>query len=333
VAPAAAAAAGSPLVLPSTRNGLTLEPPPRAPVPFLEQRFPGPIAARQTVHVGVAPDGTPRSVRAVQRLELTGLGDYVFAVGAPALDVRPGPGSRSEPGLRRGAIFWQGFSPGRRVLVADATLRPGVAARALPLRVTVADGLVVLENTTGLEANGFEGDAPAAELRSAARALRRAAATGGVADGVVVHAQSVRPRRVTVEAPLEVEGVVGSRRVHVVLGGGRPVRAAFPAAAGAGFRLTARPVLPDEVLERPTLGSVALAVLRLARVRQYDSFLGNPDPRGRVQAEYVYEPARAAAPPPSAAGEDEGWSGAAVGAAAALAVVAGVGLLALWARS
>jgi hypothetical protein len=331
----AAAATGSPVVLPSTRIGLSATPPMPAPTPLLEQRFPGSIASRERVLVGVGPNGQVRALRVVQRLELAGLGDYVFAVGAPVLEVRAGRGSRSEPGLRRGAILWQGFSPGRRTLVADARLRLAEGAGALPLRVSRAGDRLVLENTTDLETTAFSGGAPAADVSTAVQAARQAAATGGVADGIVVRVTGTRSFRVRVDAPLAVEGQVGGRRFRAVLGGGRPLRLVVPAGPGRGFEVTARPFLPAGVLSgRPTLGETVVALLRLARVRQYNTFLSNPDPRGRAQAVYVFRPARAAPRAETASrGGSDGWSALGVVAALGLAVASFGGLLVLWARS
>ena len=77
-------------------------------------------------------------VRVVQRLTLTGTGDYFLSVPAPLLDVRAARGSQAEPGFRRSGILWQGFSNRSRVLAADAEVEPGAAAAALPLRVELA---------------------------------------------------------------------------------------------------------------------------------------------------------------------------------------------------
>ena len=78
------------------------------------------------------------SLRVLHRLLLRGKGDYLIVVGAPVEDVRAGAGSDSQPGLRTGQILWSGFSPGRKVLAADAELRAGEASRFLPLRLRAA---------------------------------------------------------------------------------------------------------------------------------------------------------------------------------------------------
>ena len=128
--------------LPQPYVGLTPEPPlTSAATVSTETRVPGSIDSLQRVRVGVDPTGKPRSVEAVQELTLNGTGDYIFIVPAPATDVRPGPTTESEPGFRKGAILWQGFSPGKRRLAALVRLESKPAFAALPLRVAL-DGRV-----------------------------------------------------------------------------------------------------------------------------------------------------------------------------------------------
>ncbi|MFN2545597.1 MAG: hypothetical protein ABR600_13660 [Actinomycetota bacterium] len=103
----------------------------------LETRLPGAVSDRERVEVDVGPDGTPLGVRVTQHLELSGLGDFSFKVPGPATDVRGLPGSEEQPGLRKGAVLWQGFSPGRRVLGAVLDLHPDLEADLLPLRFTI----------------------------------------------------------------------------------------------------------------------------------------------------------------------------------------------------
>jgi hypothetical protein len=332
-APAAGASSPVSVLLPSTRTGLTETPPLLARTRLPEQRFPGSISSRERIVVGVGETGAVRSVRVVQRLVVRGLGDYVFAVGAPAVEVRPVPGSRSDPGFRRGAIVWQGFSPGRRELAADARLRVRDAAGALPLRVSIESGTLTLENATAVRARTFGGSAPAGDVAAALRAVRRAAATGTVAGDLLIHSARIRQQLVTVDTALRIEGEFADRRVSVVLGGGNPRRIVVPGdpSARPRLRLTVRPFFADEP-GRPTLLRAAVASLRLARLRQFESFLVNPDPLGAVAAVYEYrlEPARAAPPPAPA---ESGWSTAAVIAAVGAALAGSVGLLALWARS
>lgn len=329
------AAAATPVLLPSTGTGLSEAPPLLAETRLPEQRFPGRIASRELVRVGVDASGAVRSVRVVQRLVVQGLGDYVFALGAPALDVRPVSGSRSEPGFRRGAIVWQGFSPGRRPLAADARLQVEPAAAALPLRLSLERGALTLENVTGVRATGFGGDAPRRELEAALRAIRSAAAAGTVAPDLLVHATSVRPRLVRVDAGLRIVGEFDGRKITTVLGGGHPNRLVVRGRSTARptLRLLVTPIMTARAFAGPpSLHRAVDAALRLARLRQYHTFLANPDPIGPARAAYEYrlEPARIAARPVSSGG---GWSAAAQVAAVVAGVATVAGLLALWARS
>src|SRR4051812_41848280 len=139
--------AAGPLVAPAARaNGVAIDLPPAegpttAVPPFqptgalrTERRLPrGRIESDERVQVRVDPAGAPVAVSVRQRLELRGPGDYSLAVPGPIADVEPAPGSAVPPGLRSGALIWQGFSPGHRVLAADLRLRPREAAAALPL--------------------------------------------------------------------------------------------------------------------------------------------------------------------------------------------------------
>jgi hypothetical protein len=119
------------------RTSLTPGPPLAGTNAPTESIFPRGMTSMQRVLVGVAASGMPVSVAVVQRLVLHKLGDYSFFVQGPIADVEAAPGSDSEPGLRRDAILWSGFSSGTRTLAAKATLRVAPAAAALPLRVSI----------------------------------------------------------------------------------------------------------------------------------------------------------------------------------------------------
>src|SRR6266496_6216393 len=80
----------------------------------VETRLPGPVDDREQVSVGLALDGSITKVRVAQRLTITGVGDFSFKVPGPARDVRSLPESASTPGLRKGALLWQGFAAGRK---------------------------------------------------------------------------------------------------------------------------------------------------------------------------------------------------------------------------
>ena len=104
---------------------------------LLRSDVPGPVINDEVVRVGIAADGTVRAVTADQRLALTGEGDYAIRERGPA---RSAASLSSEPApvTRRGAVVWQGFSPGRRDLAARLTLDPLIEAPHLPLRVSVS---------------------------------------------------------------------------------------------------------------------------------------------------------------------------------------------------
>jgi hypothetical protein len=107
--------------------------------------------------------------------------------------------------------------------------------------------------------------------------------------------------RLRVSVPLLVDGSIGSTRVHIVLGGAaHGMRAGFPTGR---VDLTVRPLLPLELLSvrkgasgRALLQQATLASLEFARTRQYDAFLGNPDPIARSSTTYVFRSAARAAP-------------------------------------
>jgi len=324
------------VLLPPATSALTAAPPLLASVRLPEQRFPGRISSSLRVLVGVSPDGSPRTVHAVQRLVLDRRGDYIFAVGAPALDVRAGPGSASEPGLRTNAIVWQGFSPGRRVLSADATLGRAASAPALPVRLRLDRGTLVVQNATAVQVTGFTGLAASRrELDEVLAELRSAAAAHRAPGDLLVHAAGVRPRPMRVDVRLLVDGDLDGRRFSAVLGAGRPDRLVLHARPGAQprLRLRVRPVYaPPAVSGAPTLADAVLAALRLARVRQFDAFLSSPDALGSSTTVYEYRIVRVAAAPVRAP-HGGGWGPLAIAAASVGALLAAAGLVGLWARS
>ncbi len=215
LAPAAALADVQQVLLP----GPTPYPTPSPPLvtggapPWATLTFKIRSSTDQRVRTGVDARGRVVSVRALERLQLTGTGDYLIVVSAPVLDVRVGPGSQSEPGQRRGQILWSGFSAKRRLLVSDAELRPGPVRPYLPLRLEAQrDGdryeLAVTNATTTGEV-AFQGTGLPKELAAlldrtrrdslAHRRLRPAYVT---IDGAV----SQRPRQARISAPLHIEG-------------------------------------------------------------------------------------------------------------------------------
>jgi hypothetical protein len=134
------AAYARPLLLPSPVLPLDSKVPLRTNASTAQLQLPinARTDSRERVLVRTLPAGRVVGVRVVQRLTLTGTGDYFLSVPAPLLDARAAPGSQAEPGFRRSGILWQGFANRRRVLAADAVLDPARAASALPLRLELS---------------------------------------------------------------------------------------------------------------------------------------------------------------------------------------------------
>ncbi|MCW2544716.1 MAG: hypothetical protein JWM40_2268, partial [Frankiales bacterium] len=103
---------------------------------LLASDVPGPVINDEVVHVGLGNDGSVRAVVADQRLRLTGEGDYAVRERGPARSATSLTGE-PPPVTRRGAVVWQGFSPGRRDLAARLALDPQIEATRLPLTVAL----------------------------------------------------------------------------------------------------------------------------------------------------------------------------------------------------
>jgi hypothetical protein len=181
---------------------------PTRPLPFT-------IHARvaERVHAGVGPDGEIVSLRALHRLALTGKGDYLIVIGAPVVDVHAGPGSQSEPGLRIGQILWSGFSPGKKLLVADAELSAGAAARFLPLRlhVTRAGGQysLTVTNATTLSETAYQASAVPRQLARLLDRTRAQSLAGERLESAYASVEGrVRQRPARIAAPVAVQGVL-----------------------------------------------------------------------------------------------------------------------------
>ncbi|HKG43580.1 MAG TPA: hypothetical protein VKB10_04990 [Gaiellaceae bacterium] len=214
-APAAGLAETQQVLLPGPAPYATPSPPLAtvAPPPWANLTFRIHSRSDQQVRVGTNETGRPVSLRVLQRLHLTGTGDYLIVVSAPVVDVRAGEGSQSQPGLRRGQILWSGFSSRRKLLAADATLRPGAAAPFLPLRLEARrDGdryALTITNATGTSQISFEGAGRRKELarlldRTRKESLGRARLSSAYVtiEGLVTQ----RAGRSEVVAPLRVEG-------------------------------------------------------------------------------------------------------------------------------
>ncbi len=199
----------------------------------IETRIPGPATDREEVRVSFGLDGAPVAVVDEQRLVLSGLGDFEFKLPGPASDVQALPGSASEPGLRRGAVLWQGFSSGRKALGATVTLLPEQEATRLPVRVRLSmtvDGRPVtpgratsgallirllVENTSAVPIQVIDGGmdpAAAAPVLDAIRddlrhGERPTPGTSGIPASVSVE-EPVTVRTAQLEAPMRVSGSI-----------------------------------------------------------------------------------------------------------------------------
>lgn len=360
VALAPKAAASLQILLPSVRTVLPPGPPLTSGPTAAEVRFPPGMRNQQRISVGIDATGKPNSVVVIQRLELNKLGDYTFAVPGPFIDVEAAPGSESEPGLRRDAILWSGFSSGRRVLAARATLRVAPASKFLPLRVSVErkPGLLIVrgENATAARGPVLSGPLSAREFSRALSETRRQLGLGrGAPDLYATVAHSPLSQSESIAAPLAVSGEIAGVHLEYRLGDGSPMsfeRRIPNAPPDSKLHLTVTPVPPVNQLTPPggmtwlqavrrgrvdpsrLLERVSRVRLMLARDLQYQSFLANPDPNARSSAVYVYDTAmrRAVAPSPSASGA--GGEGVWVSVLLGVVAVAGAaGLVVLWAHS
>jgi hypothetical protein len=333
---AQAAPRGNYVSLPSPLAPLSPAPPLGGGATATSEGFRHRIASKTTVDVALDPRGAPFAVRATQSLDVGVQGDYFFTIGAPVLDVEAAPGSASTPGLRATSILWAGFNPGRRALIARATLDPSVAARSLPLRLEVAPGRVTLVNTTAVTAGSYAADALVPPLLRYLAQLKRQVTLGRppTSGGAYVTSKPTATG-VRIVAPLRVTGTVGGRRVDAVVEDRLTVHASGP------VRLTVTPARPERLLSAPTSGlsgrqlleRVSRAALTLARIRQYEMFLGNPDPTGPNETAYVYRSAARPTPQPVAAVRATQRDWATTFAVAAGLLLAAAGALFAWSRS
>jgi len=139
--PAPAAASADEIELPTSdaaqlaATALLQKLPNFRPDRLLPSNVPGPVVNDEVVRVGVAGDGTVREVVLDQRLRLTGTGDYAVRERGPARSATS-LGDSPPPVTRKGAVVWQGFSPGSRDLAARLVLDPLIEAVHLPLTVS-----------------------------------------------------------------------------------------------------------------------------------------------------------------------------------------------------
>ena len=293
---AATAHATDRIALPSPTSPLSAQPPLAGGARTSAENVTHSVSASTNVVVAIDDAGTPFAVTATQQLDVRGVGDYFFTIGAPVLTVRAPASSASAPGMRTGAILWAGFDPGERSLVARATLEPSKVASALPLRVRVHGDTVVLENRTRITVGTFGAEAPTAPLVSYLARLHGDLTHGRVPRQVTVPLSAVPvDQRITVAAPLHVTGTIGRERIDLLLRSSARIH-------GAGrIDLRVDPMaLVDDVTAtggRELLQAAIRATLIVARANQYEQFLGNPDPAGTNSTVYAY---RTASPPHAA---------------------------------
>jgi hypothetical protein len=226
LAPASSAAGQQQSVaLPSTGIPLSPAPPLLSGISQVQPVYRGDLTSRERVTAHLDETGEVGAVDVLQRITVP-TGDFFFAIPAPVVSVKPAKGSRSEPGLRPKEILWQGFSPGNRVLAADARLKVEQSAPFLPLGVSVhatvdgspltpgqrRDGAldirIRLANRTAVRYRSFTAPARAADI---ARILDRARTLQAGNRGYAPYLQvetPVHPVNVSVRAPLLVEGTV-----------------------------------------------------------------------------------------------------------------------------
>jgi hypothetical protein len=335
-APAAGAAAPRFASLPSPLAPLSASPPLSGGAAASAEGIRHRVSAATLVRVSIDGAGKPFALTATQVLEVGVKGDYFFTIGAPALDVEAGPGSESAPGLRSTSILWAGFDPGHRRLSATVVLDPPVAAAALPLRLEATADHVTLVNATSTAVDGFTADAEAKPLLGYLAQLRHDVEAGGppTAGGASITSPA-RAATYRAFATLRVRGTIGGRPVDRLLGA-----APVTIAASGAVRLTVEPVAPLALLHPPPglsgralLERVTLALLGVARARQFDTYLGNPDPTGRNRTTYIYRSAKRPVPTVAAAPVAPRRSlTRTLGIAAALLGAAAVGLV-VWSRA
>jgi hypothetical protein len=284
-----AGAAVEQVLLPGPTPYPTSSPPLAATGVVPTRSLPFTIHARvaERVHAGVGPDGEIVSLHALHRLALTGKGDYLIVIGAPVVDVHAGPGSQSEPGLRIGQILWSGFSPGKKLLVADAELSAGAAARFLPLRlhVTRSGGRysLTVTNATVLSETAYQANAVPRQLARLLDRTRAQSLAGERLQSAYASVEGrVRQRPARIAAPVAVQGVLRFPTVpasvrgatlrgrsvsfSAVLGDASPLSLRVDVRGGGTphLRLVARPAKLVRALAPPAGSSWVAAVRRRA---------------------------------------------------------------------
>ncbi|MCA1834044.1 MAG: hypothetical protein ABR548_15295 [Actinomycetota bacterium] len=257
--------------------------------PLENDHIPGPVRNTEVVHVGVGPSGSVVSVVGDQTLVMNGAGDFAFHVPGPALRVEAPPDQQTQPGLRRGAVLWQGFNSGEKTLVSRVTLNPKQDIfRTLPIRVAITvrrddspatlpgagtfDVAVRLINNTAKPALLYEQTPDRASLAILLDVLHSALMQGrrpyagrdGIPDALPATDAGTK-RTEQIEIPVLVDGSILFRgrgirgepvRVHAMTGAGSPVatvhaRVSAERLSSIQISLSARPSPPAAGVLQP----------------------------------------------------------------------------------
>jgi hypothetical protein len=354
------AVAAAPIVLPSP-IALVQPPPPLttgvvSPIENEnELRFPGRIGNTERVVVGLREDGSASAVDVTQRLTLPAAGDYSFVIPAPVLSVVAAQGTQSEPGQRNTGIVWQGFSPGRRVLAALASLEPLAAERGLPLGVKIErhknSNTVQLIDIARRKVQVTRGSAPVGALQRLVRGVDLALSGDRLllSRTIQVNGSPEGAGSVAADLPLRVHGTITPQGkaplpVSFVLGNGQPLTRTLTVPGGGRpkISLEVEALAPRELLPsaaelaaaKDPLRLTELALARIALANQYAQYLASPDQLGTNRTSYAY---RSAAPRPERPTLRPADGGESDTVAIVLATVLGAaalgGLAVLWAHS
>ena len=224
--PAAAAAQPRIALFPTPMTQLTPTPPFQPPYNVLPNLFRPPIRSSEVISVGVDASGSVVSVVATQRLVLTRTGDYRLTVPAPATTWSR-PGASRARGCATGAILWAGFAGRAKVLSARATLDPRAAAPLLPLAVTISDGSVRLQNTTGTETATYSADGDRADVAKILDSLRADPDGRALGRGTYVHVRGTLTRHTFGSRRLCASSDASARGVSRSCSAERPARSRY----------------------------------------------------------------------------------------------------------
>ena len=267
---------------------------------------PAPVLA--TLRVGVSIDTTGSAVRGRVRPSGSTCADRRLLLH----DRRAGHHARDRGGIDapppacgRGAYLWQGFNPGRRILAATVEL--GREARRWHCRCASRStaGAFGSTNATPSTVAAYAADGNPAQLRAYLAALRAAAARGEPATGGGTTSPPRSQRGATADLGAARDRrddrrearTADARRQRTTPRARRFPRARSTSPCGRCRRSSSSPRRPR--VGRALFARATRASLEMARSRQYDTFLGNPDPAGPSQRD-VRLPDRARPPPVAA---------------------------------